>query len=47
MILIRQRGSTFHAGKGVGMGRDHTLFSLKEGLVRFYFRFGKQRVSVV
>ena len=47
MILIRQRGSTFHAGKGVGMGRDHTLFSLKEGLVRFYFRFGKQRVSVI
>ena len=32
-IIIRQRGTKFMAGKNVGMGRDHTLFSLGEGLV--------------
>ncbi len=34
-ILIRQRGTRWHAGKNVGMGRDHTLFSLVEGTVFF------------
>jgi len=34
-ILIRQRGQKFKAGKGVGMGTDHTLFALVEGKVRF------------
>ncbi|MCH9755663.1 MAG: 50S ribosomal protein L27 [Gammaproteobacteria bacterium] len=34
-ILVRQRGTKFHAGPGVGLGRDHTLFALAEGLVRF------------
>ena len=34
-ILIRQRGTRFHAGKNVGMGRDHTLFALEEGVVNF------------
>jgi large subunit ribosomal protein L27 len=34
-ILVRQRGTKFHAGSGVGLGRDHTLFALAEGLVRF------------
>ena len=34
-ILIRQRGTRFHAGKNVGMGRDHTLFALHEGVVKF------------
>ena len=33
-ILIRQRGTKFMAGKNVGMGRDHTLFSLTDGVVR-------------
>ena len=34
-ILIRQRGTRWHPGKNVGMGRDHTLFALVEGKVRF------------
>ena len=35
MILVRQRGTRIHAGRGVGVGRDHTLFALREGTVRY------------
>ena len=34
-IIVRQRGTRFHAGTGVGMGRDHTLFALVDGAVSF------------
>jgi len=34
-IIVRQRGTKFHPGKGVGMGRDFTLFALKDGAVAF------------
>ena len=34
-IIVRQRGTRFRAGAGVGMGRDHTLFSLIDGVVKF------------
>ena len=34
-IIIRQRGSKHHAGKGVGTGRDWTLFALRDGVVEF------------
>jgi len=34
-ILVRQRGTVFHAGKNVGVGRDHTLFALENGVVFF------------
>ena len=34
-IIIRQRGSTFHAGPNVGTGRDYTLFALVDGIVQF------------
>jgi len=34
-ILVRQRGTTFHPGVNVGMGRDHTLFALEHGVVKF------------
>jgi large subunit ribosomal protein L27 len=34
-IIIRQRGTKWHPGRNVGMGRDHTLFALIEGKVRF------------
>ncbi len=34
-IIVRQRGSKHHAGKGVGIGRDWTLFALKDGTVQF------------
>lgn len=45
-ILIRQRGTTFHPGKNVGMGRDYTLFALKEGKVAFTTRRGRKFISV-
>jgi large subunit ribosomal protein L27 len=34
-IIVRQRGTTHHPGKNVGMGKDHTLFALIEGTVEF------------
>ncbi len=37
-ILVRQRGTRFHAGKNVGVGRDHTLFAKSDGTVRFVQR---------
>ena len=47
-ILIRQRGTRINAGQGVGMGRDHTLFAIKEGFVKFYLGFrGRKFVSIV
>ncbi|MBP0030798.1 50S ribosomal protein L27 [Roseofilum sp. Guam] len=44
-ILVRQRGTTFHAGKNVGVGRDYTLFSLIDGIVTFE-RNGRYRKKV-
>jgi large subunit ribosomal protein L27 len=37
-ILVRQRGTRFHAGKNVGIGKDHTLFAKSSGTVRFVQR---------
>lgn len=34
-IIVRQRGTKFHAGNNVGMGRDHTLFALTDGTIQF------------
>ncbi len=45
-IIVRQRGTSFHAGDNVGTGRDWTLFALADGVVKF--RKGKRKtVSVV
>lgn len=46
-ILVRQRGSVFHPGKNVKMGKDYTLFALKDGIVEFKRKLGKKIVSVV
>lgn len=48
-ILVRQRGTRFHAGNNVGMGRDHTLFATANGNVKFEIRGPKKRrtISVV
>ena len=35
-IIVRQRGTKFHPGTGVGLGRDHTLFALTAGVVKFH-----------
>ncbi len=46
-ILVRQRGTRVFAGENVGMGRDHTLFALTPGQVKFELLRGKKRyVSV-
>ncbi|MDN5864934.1 MAG: 50S ribosomal protein L27 [Gammaproteobacteria bacterium] len=45
-IIIRQRGTHFHAGENVGMGRDHTLFARSAGRVDFRVRGAKQRTFV-
>ncbi|MCY4475484.1 MAG: 50S ribosomal protein L27 [Chloroflexi bacterium] len=46
-ILVRQRGTRFHAGANVGMGRDHTLYATIDGTVRFDFaRQDKRRINV-
>ena len=42
-ILVRQRGTEYHAGPNVGMGTDHTLFALKSGTVRFAVKGATQR----
>lgn len=47
-ILVRQRGTKFHAGSNVGMGRDHTLFALKTGEVKFLHKAeGRTFVTII
>ena len=45
-IIVRQRGTQFHPGVNVGIGRDHTLFALQAGLVKFEGPKDRRRVSV-
>ena len=48
MIIIRQKGTKFHPGLNVGMGKDYTLFARAEGVVRFGSSHGRsRRVNVV
>lgn len=48
-ILVRQRGTKFHPGNNVGLGKDHTLFAKADGVVQFTIKGPKNRkyVSVV
>ncbi|MDF5822840.1 50S ribosomal protein L27 [Pseudomonas aeruginosa] len=48
-ILVRQRGTKFHAGYGVGLSKDHTLFAKVDGVVEFETKgaFGRKYVSIV
>ncbi|MDR2688199.1 MAG: 50S ribosomal protein L27 [Azoarcus sp.] len=46
-ILVRQRGTEFHPGENVGIGKDHTLFALKDGTVKFLIKGAKRRRTVV
>ena len=46
-IIVRQRGTKFHAGKNVGVGKDHTLFALADGNVEFGVRRDRKVVDVV
>ena len=45
-IIVRQRGTKVHPGENVGMGKDHTLFALKDGVVKFGKKGPKNRQHV-
>lgn len=48
-IIVRQRGTRFHAGKNVGIGKDHTLFAKADGVVKFEVKGSKNRkfISII
>ena len=46
-IIVRQRGTEFHPGDNVGMGKDHTLFALIDGTVKFTIKGERKRRTVV
>ncbi len=47
-IILRQRGTQWHPGAGVGMGRDHTIFAIRDGVVQFTAKAaGRTFVSVI
>ena len=46
-IIVRQRGTKFHAGTNVGMGKDHTLFALVDGTVSYAIKGALNRHTVV
>ena len=45
-IIVRQRGTRFHAGVNVGCGKDHTLFAISDGVVQYQVKGLKQRKYV-
>ena len=46
MIIVRQRGTRFHPGPGVGLGRDDTIFAMREGTVDFHCSGKRRTISV-
>ena len=46
-IIVRQRGTKFHAGQNVALGKDHTLYALTDGNVKFGIRRDRKVVDVV
>ncbi len=46
-IIVRQRGTKFYPGIGTMLGRDHTIFAIKEGLVKFRQKLGKKLIDVI
>ena len=46
-IIVRQRGTNFHPGHNVGMGKDHTLFALTDGCVKVCVRGDRKVVDVI
>ena len=47
MIVVRQRGTRFRAGDGAGLGRDHTIFAVRDGKVAFTRSGSSRTISVV
>jgi large subunit ribosomal protein L27 len=46
-ILVRQRGTKFHPGQGVGRGGDDSLFAMRDGVVRFTERRGRKHIDII
>lgn len=46
-IIVRQKGTKYRAGNGVGMGKDFTLFALRAGKVNFFTKNGDQLVQII
>lgn len=46
-IIVRQKGSRFHVGEGVQLGKDFTVFAVKQGRVQFFTKLGKKYVKIV
>jgi large subunit ribosomal protein L27 len=47
-IIVRQRGTEYHPGKFVGLGKDHTLFAMRDGVIKFHSGLkGRRYVSIV
>jgi len=46
-ILVRQRGTKYLPGEGVNVGRDHSIFAMKKGVVKFGQKQGRTHISVV
>lgn len=46
-IIVRQVGSTFHAGVGTKTGKDFTIYAVKPGIVKFFTKMGRKFISVV
>jgi len=45
-ILVRQKGTKYHPGDGVGMGKDFTLYAIRDGIVNFKTKLGKEVVEI-
>ena len=46
-IIIRQKGTKFHSGEGTKLGKDFTIYAVKDGLVNFKKRIGKTVVEII
>lgn len=46
-IIVRQLGTKFHKGENVGMGKDYTIFAMKDGEVKFTERMGRKYINVI
>ncbi len=46
-IIVRQRGTLFHSGSGTMLGRDHTIFAITEGIVKFKQKLGRKFIEII
>jgi len=46
-IIVRQRGTKFFPGLGAALGRDHTIFAIKTGIVKFRQKLGKKYIDII